>query len=62
MSDAGDKLKDTAANIKATKEFVVNSVSTPFLQNANVTAIDTPPDVSEWDIAGLTKVPSVRTP
>ncbi|KIP05124.1 hypothetical protein PHLGIDRAFT_44322, partial [Phlebiopsis gigantea 11061_1 CR5-6] len=59
MSDVGERFKDTVANIRATKEFVVNTVSTPFIQNANVTAIDTPPDVSEWDISGLTKVPSL---
>ena len=52
-------LKDTAANILATKEFVASMISMPFLEQSNVTCVDTPPDTSEWEIAGLTRVPSV---
>ena len=57
LSDGG--LKDTADNIKKTKQFTVNIISEPFLENANVTSIDSPREVSEWAISGLTKAPSV---
>ena len=53
-------LKDTPRNIKATKEFVVNIISEPFVENANFTSLDAPADVSEWPVSGLTKEPSVR--
>ena len=53
-------LKDTPANIKATKQFVVNPISEPFIENANATSIDAPAGVSEWELSGLTKAPSVR--
>ncbi|KAH9941434.1 hypothetical protein B0H21DRAFT_780159 [Amylocystis lapponica] len=52
--------KDTAANIKETKQFVVNIISEPFIQNANATCVNSPPDFSEWDMSGLTKEPSVN--
>ncbi|KAJ7249433.1 hypothetical protein C8J57DRAFT_1723994 [Mycena rebaudengoi] len=50
--------KDTAANIKATKGFTVNIISTPWIEQANFCAVDAPPGVSEWDLSGLTKEPS----
>ena len=53
-------LKDTAHNIKATKGFTVNIISEPFIENANVTSIDAPANISEWPICGLTKEPIVR--
>ncbi|EPT00533.1 hypothetical protein FOMPIDRAFT_1036692 [Fomitopsis schrenkii] len=53
-------LKDTPANIKATKGFTVNIISEPFIEGANSTAIDAPEDVSEWPISGLTKEKSVH--
>ncbi|KAI0737254.1 hypothetical protein C8Q80DRAFT_1115495 [Daedaleopsis nitida] len=52
--------KDTAANIKATKEFTVNIISEPFVENANITCIDAPAGISEWPLSGLTKEPSVH--
>ncbi|KAJ3561432.1 hypothetical protein NP233_g10195 [Leucocoprinus birnbaumii] len=53
------RLKDTARNIRTTKGFTVNIISHPFIQNANVCSIDTPPEISEWALSGLTKEPSV---
>ncbi|KAI8968828.1 hypothetical protein BD414DRAFT_503668 [Trametes punicea] len=53
-------LKDTARNIKATKGFTVNIISEPFIENANVTSLDAPADVSEWPLSGLTKEPSIH--
>jgi len=50
--------KDTAANIKATKGFVVNIISEPFVEAANFTSIDAPHEVNEWELSGLTEMPS----
>jgi len=56
--------KDTATNILATGEFVVNLVSEKNAEAMNVTCIDAPPDVDELALAGLTPAPShaVRPP
>jgi flavin reductase (DIM6/NTAB) family NADH-FMN oxidoreductase RutF len=51
--------KDTRDNILATKQFVVNLISEPFIEAANETSVVAPADVSEWDISGLTQEPSV---
>ena len=56
-TSAGDK--DTARNIRATKGFTVNIISEPWIQQANMCCIDSPPDVSEWSMSGLTREPSV---
>ncbi|KAJ7698546.1 hypothetical protein B0H17DRAFT_1158278 [Mycena rosella] len=45
--------KDTANNIKATKEFTVNIISEPWIAQANSCSIDAPPR------AGLTREPSI---
>lgn len=59
LPDVEGGLKDTAANIKATKGFTINIISEPFVENANISCMDTPHDVSEWPLTGLTKEPSV---
>lgn len=48
------RLKDTAANILETREFVVHLVSEPMLAPMNTTCIDAPPEVDEAALAGLT--------
>ena len=53
--------KNTRDNILATKEFVVNLISEPFVEAANETSVEAPADVSEWDISGLTQEPSVSS-
>jgi flavin reductase (DIM6/NTAB) family NADH-FMN oxidoreductase RutF len=50
--------KDTLHNIAATKEFVLNIVSEEFVGKMNDTAAEVPADVDEWDLSGLTPVPS----
>lgn len=50
--------KDTAANIRATGEFVVNLVSEPLAPKMNITAIEFGHDVNELQEAGLTTAPS----
>ena len=58
------RLKDTATNILATGEFVVNLVSEANAAAMNVTCIDAPPEIDELALAGLTAAPShaVRPP
>jgi flavin reductase (DIM6/NTAB) family NADH-FMN oxidoreductase RutF len=58
-NDAG-KWKDTAKNIEAMGEFVVNLVTEELFGAMNVSAADFPPEVSELDAAGLHTAPSVR--
>jgi len=52
--------KNTRDNILATKQFVVNLISEPFVEAANETSVEAPADVSEWDISGLTQEPSLH--
>ncbi len=52
------KQKDTLNNIEATKEFVVNIVSEKFIREMNICSADVPPDVDEFQLSGLTAVPS----
>jgi flavin reductase (DIM6/NTAB) family NADH-FMN oxidoreductase RutF len=54
------RLKDTAANIQQTAEFVVNLVAEANAEAMNVTCIDAPPEVDEIALAGLTPVPSLK--
>lgn len=53
-------LKDTGYNIQKTKEFVINIVNESILEQVNVTSIDFPSEIDESDIAGLTKMPSIK--
>ncbi|WWC88130.1 uncharacterized protein L201_003034 [Kwoniella dendrophila CBS 6074] len=50
-----DGWKDTNHNIKTNKEFCVSIISETFLEAANYTAIDAPPEVDEWALSGLTQ-------
>ena len=52
--------KDSAANIRATGEFVVNLVPEALLRPMHVTAIEFEPDADELHEAGLSVVPSLR--
>jgi flavin reductase (DIM6/NTAB) family NADH-FMN oxidoreductase RutF len=56
--------KDTYVNVKATGEFVVNIVSEEIAERMNLTSGDYPYGADEFQIAGLTPVPSdlVRAP
>lgn len=51
-------LKDTARNIAATGEFVVNLVAHASIERMNITAIDFEPDVDESVAAGIALAPS----
>ena len=50
--------KDTLRNISDTREFVVNVVSEEIAQAMNITSGEYPPEVDEFELAGLTPVPS----
>lgn len=53
------KSKDTKENILATKQFTVSIMSEPFIEAANITSVDAPADIDEWDISGLTRSTSI---
>jgi flavin reductase (DIM6/NTAB) family NADH-FMN oxidoreductase RutF len=57
-------IKDTLRNIRDTKEFVINVVSQDLLEPMIITAIDCPPEIDEFTLAGLSKAAShvVRPP
>jgi flavin reductase (DIM6/NTAB) family NADH-FMN oxidoreductase RutF len=50
--------KDTFNNVRETGEFVVNVVTEELMQAMNITARDYPPEVDEFEQAGLTPKPS----
>jgi flavin reductase (DIM6/NTAB) family NADH-FMN oxidoreductase RutF len=50
--------KDTLRNIMATREFVVNIVSEQFAERMNATAAQVLPEVDEFELSGLTPIPS----
>lgn len=52
--------KHTAANIAATRDFVVNLVTEELLGAMNISAADFPADISEIPAAGLTTTPSTQ--
>jgi flavin reductase (DIM6/NTAB) family NADH-FMN oxidoreductase RutF len=52
--------KDTLGNVEATGEFVVNVVDDALAAAMNVTSGDYPPDVDEFELAGLAAAPSVQ--
>ncbi len=58
--DAPGTWKDTGANIRATRQFVVNLVPYDARAAMNVTAIEFPHDIDELAQAGLTTLPSVK--
>ncbi len=53
-----DPRKDTLRNITTAREFVVNIVSEEFGPKMNICAGDYPPDVDEFELSGLTPIPS----
>ncbi len=52
--------KDSRANIRETRQFVVNLVSEENAEKMNITAIGFDPGVDEMKEAGLTPLPSIR--
>ena len=52
--------KDTARNVTATGDFVVNLVNEDLAEAMNRASCDYPPEVSEFEVTGLTPAPSVK--
>lgn len=59
LNDEGE-IKDTAKNIMASGEFVVNMVTEELFDAMNMSAADFPPELSELSVAGLHTLPSVH--
>src|SRR5271156_4377440 len=53
-----DPRKDTLRNITSAREFVVNVVSEEIGEKMNLCAGDYPPEVDEFELSGLTPIPS----
>ena len=51
-------LKDSIANVEATREFVCNFVTVELAEAMNLTSASAPRGVDEFQIAGLSKAPS----
>ena len=51
--------KDTLNNILANNQFVVNMVTESLTEQMNATAQSVPSDIDEFDLVGVTPVPSV---
>lgn len=54
--------KDTVKNVRATRSFVVHGVDRRLAEHMNVSASDAPADISEFELSGLTPLPSRRVP
>ena len=54
----GEKAKDASANIEETGEFLVNIVGDDIAEAVKRTAAELPAEVNEFQIAGLTQLPS----
>lgn len=59
-SNPDGSVKDTARNILARREFVVNMVTDDVFDAMNLSAADFPPDESELEAADLHTAPSVK--
>ncbi len=54
-----NKNKDTLDNVLETGEFVVNMVTEETVERMNLTSQAADPEIDEFELCGLTKVPSV---
>ena len=55
-----DGKKDTLRNVEATREFVVNVVDDALAARMNLTSGEYPPEVDEFELAGLAVAPATR--
>jgi flavin reductase (DIM6/NTAB) family NADH-FMN oxidoreductase RutF len=51
--------KDTYKNVLATKEFVINVVTEEVAEAMNASATELPPEMNEFELAGVTAAPSL---
>ena len=52
--------KDTLLNIEANGEFVIQLVTEDIVERMNITAAEYPPEISEFEKAGFTPIPSTK--
>ena len=52
--------KDTVINAEQTGEFVYNMATYDLREAVNLSGTEVPPEVDEFELAGLTKAPSIR--
>jgi flavin reductase (DIM6/NTAB) family NADH-FMN oxidoreductase RutF len=57
VRDTDGAQKDTLNNIRLTGEYIINFVSEPLAEQMNITATELPPEVNEFERAGLTTEP-----
>jgi flavin reductase (DIM6/NTAB) family NADH-FMN oxidoreductase RutF len=50
--------KDTWRNVEETGEFVINVVTDDVAEQMNITATETEPEINEFELAGVTPIPS----
>lgn len=55
----GNSNKDTLNNVLATKQFVVNMATEELAEAVNASSASLPPNVDEFEYAGVTKAPSL---
>ena len=57
-------LKDSVSNVSETGEFVYNLATLPLLEEVNLSSAPVPPDMNEFEYAGIESAPCklVRTP
>ena len=58
MVNREGRMRDSRLNAEEYEEFVVNVVSEDFVEQMNATAVDVPPEIDEFELSGLTPVPS----
>lgn len=57
---SNDSNKDTLNNVLATREFVVNMVTEDTVEKMNRTSEIVAPEISEFELAGLTPIASIK--
>jgi flavin reductase (DIM6/NTAB) family NADH-FMN oxidoreductase RutF len=60
VTRGGGRDKDTLHNVRETGEYVIHIVPWALRERMNQASAEYPPDVDEFEVAGFTKVPSVR--
>lgn len=52
------RMKDTLANVLATRELVINHVGAPLAEAMNATSAPLPHEIAEWDVCGVEAEPA----
>jgi flavin reductase (DIM6/NTAB) family NADH-FMN oxidoreductase RutF len=58
LSFVGEDPNDSLRNVLESGECCISLISDWFIEAANYTSINTPPHISEWELAGLCPMPS----